>query len=125
MDVKQISKSQQRRFTIMGKQYVRLKKLSVCSDPVLPSGDWETYVVGKDVENIGVSLPVEYTIEGYLVRLEVGYPLIIKRTRRNGIDVEGDFSSSVIMGIEGNKIETMNSIYLIEYLEKPNDSNQK
>ena len=125
MDVKQISKSQQRRFTIMGKQYVRLKKLSVCSDPFLPSGDWETYVVGKDIENTGVSVPVEYTIEGYLVRLEVGYPLIIKRTRRNGIDVEGDFSSSVIMGIEGNKIETMNSIYLIEYLEKPNDSNQK
>jgi hypothetical protein len=56
-----------------------------------------------------------YTVTGELISpIEVGEPIYILRSERNGVKALGAFNTSVVQSIEGNLIKTQNSIYKLE-----------
>jgi hypothetical protein len=66
-----------------------------------------------------MALETGYEIEGYLIdSVKVGSIVNVWRTMRNGIEVPGHFTSTVVAKIEGDKIYTQNSIWQIEVIEK-------
>ena len=98
---------------------IKLTKVSESANPDFKSAQWDHFICG--VENPGVSLPIDYWIEGELLsEVTIGKPLTIARTTRNGIKNIGIFYSSVIQRIteiSGKKIiSTRNSIYALESL---------
>jgi hypothetical protein len=98
---------------------VRMSKIDIAENPSSPTPSAENYTPG--LLNEGVSLPLEYTVEGYLEGpLEKGCSIDIDRRKRNGIEVRGFLHSSPIQEIQatlqGTLVTTANSIYLIEYL---------
>lgn len=94
---------------------VKVTKLQESENPDFKADNPETHRAGKD--NGAVSLPVEYTIEGTLIaEPEVGGFIAVDRTKRNGVECFGYFRSSRIVNVSEDKIETANSIYLIENL---------
>ena len=96
---------------------IKLTKIKESDTPNFKSGDWQNFIPGTD--NPGVSLPIEYTIKGHLAfALQVGNPITVNRTERNGVAVAGTFISSPIVKIviekDTTKLETTNSVYLLE-----------
>ena len=90
---------------------VRLVKLSACDDAHSPSSSWEDWKVGKLNEG---SLPVYYELEGSLIEpMEVGKPILVHRTCRNGVKADGLFQSSPVREFKNGAAITLNSIYLI------------
>lgn len=97
--------------------YVKITKLSAQSSPIVPTPEMEGYIQGQD--NGLVSLPIEYTIEGYLLKeIEVGEPVRVHRMIRNGVEKEGQFETSPVTKITETGFETTNSIYHLEKIEK-------
>lgn len=100
---------------------VIFKKISESENPNFRAADWELFKAGK--ENPGVSLPIDYELKGQLINFALGFPMEIKRSERNGIKIEGNFTSSEVVkierGIQTNKdvwyVETKNSLYKIIY----------
>lgn len=99
-------------------QKIRIKKISQADDALCLAADKTEHVPGS--EGIpGKSLPVEYEIEGYLVRpIEVGRGIEVDRQKRNGIIAMGSFTTSPVKSIHDNLIRTGNSIYQIEFLDR-------
>jgi len=96
---------------------VKLTKFAFADDPKFPTPKKEDFKDGQ--ENDGVSLPVDYWIIGELQReIEEGKSIKVLRENRNGVECLGQFSSSPIKKIDGDKIETSNSVYKVEYLDK-------
>lgn len=98
-------------------KFVRLKKLSAAMNPAAPTPEMANYKAGED--NGEVSLPVEYTVEGYLAKeVIVGEGLLIDRISRNGIMSKGITNTSPVVKQEllanGATIYTTNSVYLLE-----------
>jgi hypothetical protein len=94
---------------------VVLKKIAAVSTPLAPTPHAEDFIPGAD--NPGVSLPIEYTVEGVLITpIVIGQRVMIDRTKRNGIEVPGWFESTPVKEIKGNIFTTANSVYQIEYL---------
>lgn len=94
---------------------VKVKKIGVSKNPAYPTPDAKDFVAGK--ENEGVSLPVEYWIEGELNSVpQIGTGIVVARDIRNGVKASGIFHSSPIVKIEGNRVETENSVYEVEFL---------
>jgi hypothetical protein len=59
---------------------VRLIKISESETPKFKSGDWKSFKLG--IDNPGVSLPIDYEIEGELMgKIEVGGNIIVSRTQ--------------------------------------------
>lgn len=81
----------------------------------------------KDVssleENDTVSLPIGYYVEGYFKQEpEIGKPVILFRTNRNGVNFLGLTETSEVTEILEDGFKTKNSIYKIEHLhEKDKD----
>ena len=106
-----------RKNVIMANQRVLLKKLSASLNPDAPTPKSEDFLPGDD--NPGVSLPVDYTVEGTLLApIELWAPIQIAREKRNGIAVQGATITSRVVFIEGCLIHTRNSIYQITYLNE-------
>jgi hypothetical protein len=49
--------------------------------------------------------------------IEVGKPVVIDRTSRNGVEVSGLFESSPVVAILDGGFETENSVYQLEVVE--------
>lgn len=98
--------------------YIHLKKMSIAPNPRSPTGKKSTYKYGK--ENPGVSVPVDYWIEGVVwTEPKVGSPLFVFRLIRNGVESEGMFNTSPITSIKGNSFNTLNSVYKIRKKKLP------
>lgn len=94
-------------------KYIKLTKVAESAAAKVKAGDWNTYKVG-DILN-QESLPVEYTLEGILLKdIKIGESVSIDRRVRNGVKINGDFESSPVVKILPNGFETLNSVYLIE-----------
>jgi hypothetical protein len=99
--------------------YVRIRKLAASANPAAPTPDMKDYRLGE--ENPGLSLPVDYEIEGELRHdIAVGQPISALRYKRNGVEVTGIFASSAVVSITqsatSNIVATANSIYLVDTL---------
>lgn len=96
-------------------QRVGLKKLNSVNDPKFPTALENEYVAGQ--LNDGVSPPIDYEIEGFLLSpISLNEFIIIQREKRNGVAVQGLFKSSRIAKIKNDIIHTQNSIYRITFL---------
>lgn len=96
---------------------MKLTKLQPAPNPVCPTPKMEDYILGDD--NPGVSLPVDYWLEGDLIgEIREGFPIVIERHSRNGVAKLGLFSSSPVRSLvkkDGTLYATTdNSIYKIE-----------
>jgi len=96
---------------------IKLTKFAKSDRAIFPTPDKKDYKDGQ--ENEGVSLPIDYWIIGELQReIKEGSCIKVIREERNGIKMLGIFTSSPVVKIEGDTIETSNSVYKIEYLDK-------
>ena len=97
-------------------QKVQIRKLTSTGNPLAPTPPKEGYQFGK--LNHHVSLPNDYTAKGVLIEdVEVGKDIVISRSNRNGVEIEGIFHTTPVVEIKGNKIHTKNSIYEITEIE--------
>ena len=101
--------------------WVKIKKISEAPGAPYQAAPWLDYVPGG-ANHFGKSLPVDYELEGELGSpLIVGAPLVVRRTRRNGVPVRGEFRSSPIVVVESNQVRTENSVYRITPLNRESD----
>lgn len=102
------------------KPYVKISKVGTAPNAAYPTPAMEDYVPGED--NGAVSLPVSYTVEGYLVSpIKETQHITVQREKRNGIPVAGFFSTSEVEKITKTNdtnyvVETLNSVYTVEYI---------
>lgn len=93
--------------------YVRLTKLYPVEKANYATPNFEDYKLGDYNDN--VSLPVDYWVTGTLMHdVAVGSPVAVARDNRNGEKIYGFMNTSIVTKIEGNKIYTQNSIYMLE-----------
>jgi hypothetical protein len=83
----------------------------------------EAYVPGEI--NPGLSVPVDYTIEGELLRdVVIGESIAALRHKRNGIVVPGIFETTPVVSIEESPertlVKTANSVYEVIPLSPEN-----
>lgn len=78
----------------------------------LPARDMMDHIPGQS-QPIGFSIPVDYSIEGELLNepIEVGKIVNVLRTKRNGVEELGKFTTSPVVSFTDNTIRTKNSIY--------------
>lgn len=61
----------------------------------------------------GLSLPVEYEIEGELsAPIEVGKSVLVFRDRRNGKPADGIFQTTKVLEVSPEGFRTRNSVYV-------------
>lgn len=100
---------------------IKLVKIAPCDSPAFPTPTFEEYKSGQI--NQDVSIPVDYTVTGYLLSLlEEGSCLVINRETRNGEECPGIMATSRVTNFEKQpdnrvKIFTKNSVYILEYLD--------
>lgn len=95
--------------------YVRISKVGVSETPTIPTPKKEDYIPGQD--NGDVSLPMEYTIEGYLLHdIQVGESVSVDRRIRNRVEARGEFVTSPVTKITEAGFETENSVYILDKL---------
>ena len=59
-----------------------------------------------------------YTLEGVLAEpIEMGKPIMVFRSNRNGINAIGFFTSSFVVEINKDKITTQNSVWQIQQIK--------
>ena len=96
-------------------KYIKLTKLAAVPERAALTPGWEGFKPGRD--NGDVSLPIDYTAEGYLAEdIKIGQCIVLNRTKRNGVTMPGILTTSPLQGLEGNRAETKNSVYTIEEL---------
>ena len=82
----------------------------------LPARSMDEHIMGKPNDN-NTSIPIEYNVEGYLLyEIEVGKNVFIDRTKRNGVDVRGVFTTSRVTDVGDNYFKTQNSVYKYSFL---------
>ena len=82
----------------------------------LPARSKEEYIDGQ-YQGDSHSIPVEYNLEGNLVYdIEVGHVVIVERTKRNGVEAYGMFSTSRVTEVGNNYFKTKNSVYSYKFL---------
>ncbi len=91
---------------------VVVKKLSACENPLVKPALWANWKPGRPNSS---SLPVAYELRGRLVRpVEIGEPIVVLRTHRNGVRADGIFTSTAVCSVEeGSLAITCNSVYQI------------
>jgi len=98
---------------------VRMVKLAAVDDPQHQTCSWDKWKPGQ--QNDG-SPPVDYELRGHLIApLEIGKPIIVARTHRNGVQVLGTFVSTPVREFKSGAAVTMNSIYCINRDEQGSD----
>ena len=97
--------------------YIKITKLSPCDGAVYPTPKWSNYTSVED--NGNVSLPVDYTAEGYLINhIEIGNPVLIDRVSRNNVRTPGLMRTSLVKRITETGFETENSVYCVEFVKR-------
>jgi hypothetical protein len=82
----------------------------------LPARSKEEYIDGQ-YQGDSHSIPVEYNLEGVLsYDIEVGKPVVVGRTKRNGVEAYGVFSTSTVTEVGDKYFKTRNSLYLYKFL---------
>ena len=82
----------------------------------LPARNMDEHIMGKPNDNYS-SIPIEYNLEGYLLyEIEVGKNVIVERTKRNGEEVCGMFTTSRVTEVGNNYFKTQNSVYSYKFL---------
>ena len=82
----------------------------------LPARNMDEHIMGEPNDN-NTSIPVEYNLEGYLLNdIEVGKNVIVERTKRNGEEVCGMFTTSRVTEVGNNYFKTQNSVYSYKFL---------
>ena len=82
----------------------------------LPAIKMEEHIAGES-QGDNYSIPVEYNLEGSLIYdIEVGKNVIVERTKRNGEEVCGMFTTSRVTEVGNNYFKTQNSVYSYKFL---------
>ena len=82
----------------------------------LPARSMDEHIMGKPNDNYS-SIPIEYNVEGYLLYdIEVGKNVIVERTKRNGVEVRGVFTTSRVTEVGDKYFKTQNSVYQYKFL---------
>ena len=98
---------------------VRMVKLAAVDDPQHQTCSWDKWKPGQQNEG---APPVDYELRGFLIEpLEIGKPIIVARTHRNGVQVMGTFVSTPVREFKNGAAITMNSIYFISRDEQGSD----
>ncbi len=83
----------------------------------LPARSMDEHIMGESNNNGESSVPIEYNVEGYLLyEIEVGNNVFIDRTKRNGVDVRGVFTTSRVTEVGDKYFKTQNSVYQYKFL---------
>ena len=82
----------------------------------LPAIKMEEHIAGES-QGDNYSIPVEYNLEGSLIYdIEVGKNVIVDRTKRNGVEAYGVFSTSTVTEVGDKYFKTQNSVYSYKFL---------
>ena len=82
----------------------------------LPAIKMEEHIAGES-QGDNYSIPVEYNLEGSLIYdIEVGKNVIVERTKRNGEEVCGMFTTSRVTEVGDKYFKTQNSVYSYKFL---------
>ena len=82
----------------------------------LPARNMNEHIMGEPNDN-NTSIPVEYNLEGSLIYdIEVGKNVIVERTKRNGEEVCGMFTTSRVTEVGASYFKTQNSVYSYKFL---------
>jgi hypothetical protein len=83
----------------------------------LPARSMEEHIMGKPNYDNYSSIPIEYNLEGVLsYDIEVGKSVVVGRTKRNGVEAYGVFSTSTVTEVGNNYFKTKNSVYSYKFL---------
>jgi hypothetical protein len=83
----------------------------------LPARSMEEHIMGKPNYDNYSSIPIEYNLEGVLsYDIEVGKSVVVGRTKRNGVEAYGVFSTSTVTEVGDNYFKTKNSVYSYKFL---------
>jgi len=82
----------------------------------LPARNMEEHIDGQ-YQGDSHSIPVEYNLEGILsFPIQVGEGVVVQRTKRNGVEAYGIFSTSRVTEMGDNYFKTLNSVYSYKFL---------
>ena len=82
----------------------------------LPAIKMEEHIAGES-QGDNYSIPIEYNLEGSLIYdIEVGKNVIVERTKRNGEEVCGMFTTSRVTEVGASYFKTQNSVYSYKFL---------
>ena len=82
----------------------------------LPARSMEEHIDGQ-YQGDSHSIPVEYNLEGVLsYDIEVGKPVVVGRTKRNGVEAYGVFTTSRVTEVGDKYFKTQNSVYSYKFL---------
>jgi hypothetical protein len=82
----------------------------------LPARNMDEHIMGKPNDNYS-SIPIEYNLEGILpFPIRVGESVTVQRTKRNGVEAYGVFSTSKVTEVGNNYFKTQNSVYSYKFL---------
>ena len=82
----------------------------------LPARNMDEHIMGKPNDNYS-SIPIEYNLDGVLsYDIEVGKPVVVGRTKRNGVEAYGVFTTSRVTEVGSNYFKTQNSVYSYKLL---------
>ena len=83
----------------------------------LPARSMDEHIMGKPNYDNYSSIPIEYNLEGVLsYDIEVGKSVVVGRTKRNGVEAYGVFSTSRVTEVGNNYFKTKNSVYSYKFL---------
>jgi hypothetical protein len=83
----------------------------------LPARNMDEHIMGEPPTDDYNSIPVEYNLEGILAfPIQVGEGVIVERTKRNGVDVRGVFTTSRVTEVGDKYFKTQNSVYSYKFL---------
>lgn len=96
--------------------HIQIEKIKAAEDPDFRTPDESEYTPGET--NPGMSLPVEYTVEGILIfDIALDHSVTIERHTRNGVDTLGFMVTSPVTDIDQKEnhtlVTTRNSVYRI------------
>jgi hypothetical protein len=99
---------------------VKVTKLRADPDAMRQPMSWDEFVPGNSVAASGYSLPVDYEVEGVLLRdVEVGTSVCVGRIVPSG--TLRIFTSSPVIAIEQGGFKTANSFYRVEPHSEPGE----
>ena len=83
----------------------------------LPARSMDEHIMGKPNYDNYSSIPIEYNLEGILpFPIQVGESVTVQRTKRNGVEAYGVFSTSRVTEVGNNYFKTQNSVYSYKFL---------
>jgi hypothetical protein len=91
---------------------IKIKKISAVPGGALARKAAD-HVTGLGNHGDGMSLPVEYEIEGELASpIEVGKSVLVFKDRRNGQKADGIFQTTKVLEVSPEGFRTRNSVYV-------------